>query len=82
MLDPSTVADNLSDIFPHMISPTPVNFKRPIAVIIVVSIGAASKLPFHKSIAASMAVSMKFPADVNTAVQSIPARNCPMFCPI
>ena len=63
----------------HRISPKPVNFKSPIAVRIVVSIGAASKLPFHSSIAAVIACPIKFPADVNTAVQSIPARNCPMF---
>ena len=65
-----------------MISPTPVNFKSPIAVRIVVSIGAASKLPFHRSIAAFMAVSMKFPAEVKIAVQSIPSKKLPMCLPI
>lgn len=62
--------------------PKPVNFNAAIAVIKVVSIGAAVNEPLHNSIAALMACHNTLPRLENISTQLSPAKYSPTLCPI
>ena len=62
--------------------PKPVNFNAAIAVIKVVSIGAAANEPLHNSIAALMACHNTLPRLENISSQLSPAKYSPILCPI
>ena len=63
-------------------APRPVNFNNATAAMIVASIGATSKKPFHALIAAIIASNISVPILDRISIKSIPFINSPIFSPI